>query len=212
MENLEIKILDPDDKRLKQICTEVTDFSNPKYREMINKMVEICIENKAYGSAAPQFGITERFILMITVEEMKVDSLKELEDKKLNYSIMPYFNPRITFMEGKQYYCEACMSVKNTTGRVARPYRIGIEAQDINGNYIRKVVEGFEAIIHCHEIDHLDGIEFVDKSEILFENVDLEDRIKIRQEYPSVVISKTGEFDQSNLTANVRTLKYSKTE
>lgn len=195
MKNLEVKLLNPDDKKLKKICKEVKDFSNPKYKKMIDEMVKICIARKAYGSSAPQFGILERFILIIMVEEIKANTSEELVNEKFNYSVMPYFNPRITLMEGKQYFCEACMSVEKTIGRVARPYKIVMEAQDIDGNFITKTIEGFEAIIFCHEIDHLDGIEFVDKSEFLIKNVDYNQRMNIRKEYPWVVISKTGKFE-----------------
>ncbi len=210
MKNLEIKILSPDDKKLRQISTEVTDFDNPEYKEIINKIKDICLKEKAYAAAASQFGILKRFILIMSVDEVKVDNALELENKNINYAITPYFNPKIVCMKGKQYFYESCMIVENATGKVARPYYIEIEAQDINGNYFNKTAEGFEAIILCHEIDHLDGIEYVDKAEEMFYNVDTDARIEIRKKHPYEIISKEGNFLQDNIDQKYRTLMYKK--
>lgn len=199
MEELEIKILEPNDKRLRQISTEVTDFDNPVYQEMLEKIKEICLKEKAYASAFPQFGILKRIILIMTVEEMKIENSKELENLAINYTVMPYFNPRITTMKGKQYFYEACMSVDEAIGKVARPYYIELEAQDIYGNYFTKKAEGFEAIVLCHEIDHLDGIEYTDKAEKMFYNADFEKRLSIRKQYPHEIIEKEGDFVQDSL-------------
>jgi len=209
LQNLEIKVLKPNDEKLKQISTEVTDFGNPIYQEMLDRIKDICLEKKAYGSAAPQFGILKRFILMITVEEMKIDNAKELETMEIKSTVVPYFNPKITTMRGKQYFYESCMSVDNSTGKVARPYYVEIEAQDINGNFFNKVAEGFEAIVLCHEIDHLDGIEYTEKAEEIYD-VDTDGRIAIRKKYPHEIISRDGDFIQDNITDQVRTLVYKK--
>jgi peptide deformylase len=191
---MKIKILEPKDERLREVSSEITDFDNPIYQKMLNEIKEICIEQKAYASAAPQFGILKRFIIIMTAEEIKVSSVKEFNELKIDYKITAYFNPIITTMIGKQYFFEACMSVENATGKVARPYKIVIEAQDINGNRFIKEAEGFEAIVLCHEIDHLDGIEYTDRAEELYYDVDVEARIKIRQDQPHQIIDKTTPF------------------
>jgi len=97
-------------------------------------------------------------------------------------------------MIGKQYFYESCMSVDNATGKVARPYKIEIEYQDINGNKFIKEVEGFEAIIFCHEIDHLDGIEYTDIAEIMYYDIDTNNRLKIGQEYPHEIVNEDEPF------------------
>lgn len=194
MLNTEIKLIDPGDKKLKQISTKVTDFENPIYQEMLKEMENICIKGKAYASAAPQFGILKRFILIMTVNELRVENELELENLKIEYVTKPYFNPVITKMIGKQYFYESCMSVENATGKVARPYKIEIEYQDINGNKFIKEVEGFEAIIFCHEINHLDGIEYTDIAEIMYYDIDTNNRLKIRQEYPHEIVNEDEPF------------------
>jgi peptide deformylase len=100
------------------------------------------------------------------------------------------------------------MSVPNATGKVKRPYYIEIMAQDINGNPIKKQAEGFEAIVLCHEIDHLDGIEYTDKAEDMHYNISVEERLQIRKDHPHEIISKKGNFNQTYLPINIRTKIY----
>ncbi|MDD3341451.1 MAG: peptide deformylase [Bacilli bacterium] len=210
MENLEIKTLDPNDKRLREISSEVTDFGNPYYKEVIEQMKNICLEEKAYACAAPQFGVLKRFILIMTTSEMQAENEKELNDMGVNYTITPYFNPKIISMKGKQYFYESCMSVDDATGKVARPYSIELEAQDIEGNYFTKKVEGFETIIFCHEIDHLDGIEYTDKAEKIFYNVGTDERLAIRKREPHLIVSKEGNFFQDTIQEKYKTLVHKK--
>lgn len=199
---MDICLIPKEDQRLKEIATEVKDFENKAYyEEIIDKIVKLSLENGGYAAAAPQFGITKRFIVLLTVEEM---TKEELNNRK-NYTVTPYFNPVITAMGGKQYFCEGCMSVGDFVGRVARPYWIDFSYQDMDGHYHQKHVEDFEAICCCHELDHLDGIEFTDKVEGELYSADLEERIEIRKKYPHEVVFKTGEFDQSHLDESVRT-------
>ncbi|MBE6159556.1 MAG: peptide deformylase [Lactobacillales bacterium] len=206
-----MKLIDSIDKRLKEVCTEVEDFDNKDYYlNIIEEMKDECLNQYAYACAAPQFGIMKRFILMITAEEMKVNKAEELDELDINYSITPYFNPKIISMEGKQYFYEACMSVGDVIGKVARPYSIEIEAQDIDGNYIYKKVEGFEAIVMCHEIDHLDGIEFTDKAIDIIYDADLEKRVEVRNKFPHEIVTKDGEFNQDDIDHKFKTLLYSK--
>ena len=99
-------------------------------------------------------------------------------------------------MEGLQFFYEACMSTGNVIGKVPRPYYIEIEYQDIDGNKHHKSVEDFETIVFCHEIDHLDGIEFTDKAIDLICDVELEQRIEIRKNNPREIVSKNTDFEQ----------------
>lgn len=205
-----IKILNEKDKKLRQVSSEVTDFDNPIYKEMIDEIKEICIKEKAYASAAPQFGILKRFILIMTVEEIKLKDEFDFNNLVLNYDITPYFNPKITSMMGCQYYYEACMSVNNAIGKVKRPYKIELTYQDINGFYHEKIAEDFEAIVLCHEIDHLDGIEYIDKADDMHYNALMDERIRIRNEHEREIISKIGDFDQSDIKDRFKTRIYKK--
>lgn len=98
---MKIKLLDKNDKRLKEKCVEVDDFSNMEYyKEVMECMKEECIKQHAFASAAPQFGINKRFILIITTQERNVKNMDELNNLEIEYSITPYFNPVITKMRG----------------------------------------------------------------------------------------------------------------
>lgn len=150
--------------------------------------MEVSINKYAFAATTLQFGINKRFILMISAVEKKVKNKMELEQFHGNYEVTPYFNPKITLMKGLQYYYEACMSTGDVIGKVAIPYYIELDYQDIDGNYLHRTAEDFEAIVFCHEIDHLDGIEFIDKAEVLIYNADLEKRIEIRNKYNLIKI------------------------
>ena len=191
--SLGIKLLEPDDPKLKDKCSVVEDFGNPYYKEMIDEIVEIGKTCRAYASAAPQFGISKQIIIIMTDKKMNINSVKEYDEYEVEYDVITYFNPNIISMKGTQYFCEACMSVRDTIGRVRRPYSIKIEAFDINGNKINKTMKGLTAIIFCHEYDHLSGIEFTDRAEWI-KITDIEERIEIRKSFPHVIENKTSEF------------------
>ena len=74
---------------------------------------------------------------------------------------MAYFNSKITMMEGLTYYYEACMSTGDIIGKVARPYHIEFDYQDINGVFHHEHLEDFKARFFCHEVDHLKGQMYV---------------------------------------------------
>ena len=208
---MKIKLVQRDDSILKTPCEEVIDFENKEiYQNVINQMMEVSINQYAFAAAAPQFGINKRFILMISAVEKKVKNKKELEQFHDDCEVTPYFNPRITLMKGLQYYYEACMSIGDIIGKVARPYYIEIDYQDINGNHLHRTAEDFEAIVFCHEIDHLDGIEFTDKAEDLIYDVNLEKRIEIRNKFPKKIISKEMNINQDNISEKYKTKIYKK--
>lgn len=208
---MKLELLQKNDPRLKESCEEVVDFENKEYYiNLINQIMEASVDKYVFAAAAPQFGINKRFILMISAVEKKVKNKKELEQFKAKYDVTPYFNPKITVMRGLQYYYEACMSTGDAIGKVARPYYIEIDYQDIDGNHHHRSAEDFEAIVFCHEIDHLDGIEFIDKAEDLIYDAKLEERIEIRNKYPKQIISKDMEFNQDDINEKAKTKIYTK--
>lgn len=208
---MKIELVKKGDPRLKIPCEEVKDFENKEfYQDLINQIIGASVSQYAFAAAAPQFGINKRFILMISAVEKKVKDKQELDQLKVDYAVTPYFNPKITIMKGLQYYYEACMSTGDVIGKVARPYYIELDYQDIDGNYHHRSAEDFEAIVFCHEIDHLDGIEFIDKAEDLIYDANLEKRIEIRNKYPKEIVSKDMEFNQDNISVKAKTKVYVK--
>ena len=208
---MKLELIHKDDPRLKEPCEEVVDFENKEfYQDLINQIMEASVNEYAFAAAAPQFGINKRLILMISAVEKKVKNKLELEQFHDDYVVTPYFNPKITLMKGLQYYYEACMSTGDIIGKVARPYYVELDYQDIDGNHHHRSAEDFEAIVFCHEIDHLEGIEFTDKAEDLIYNADLEKRIEVRNKFPKEVVSKDMEFNQDNINDKAKTKVYRK--
>ena len=98
------------------------------------------------GLAAPQVGILRR-VVVIDVGE----------------GLLELVNPEILSTEGEQRQMEGCLSVPGKRGVVARPAKVTVRALNRRGKPIEIVGEGFLAIALCHEIDHLDGVLYVDK-------------------------------------------------
>ena len=182
-----ISLVDLDNRHSLERCHEVTDFSNPDhYREIFDEMKEICLKENAYGCAAAHFGLSERFILLL--EQRKNNNSDEMN----SYDVVPYFNPKITFMCGSQIGYEATMGIENCIGAVIRPCYIELEAQDINGNTFKKIAQGLEAVLFSHEIDLLDGVRFTDRATNILYNVSAEKRKEIKRSHPPRLLDFTG--------------------
>lgn len=85
-------------------------------------------------------------------------------DNKDDKTFAVFINPEITKYEGKiEQDFEGCLSIKDVYGKVPRHTRVRVRAQDENGHYFRVTVEGFLARVMQHEIDHTNGIVFIDR-------------------------------------------------
>ncbi len=133
-----------DDVLRKKCRTQLT--FDEKLHTILDDMAETMYAAEGVGLAAPQVGILRRFCVVDVG-----DGLIEL------------INPVIEKSEGEQIGDEGCLSVPGEFGKVKRPYAVTVHAQDRNGNNIRITAEGFKAKAFCHEIDHLDGILYIDK-------------------------------------------------
>ena len=110
-------------------------------------------ENPGVGIAAPQVGILRR---LVAVQRFDKDG------EPFEF----YVNPQINeYGEPKEYGGEGCLSVPDQSGDVLRSQRITIKYRDENFCEQTEVIEGFTAVIFQHEIDHLDGILFIDRLE-----------------------------------------------
>lgn len=96
-------------------------------------------------------------------ELLRVVVVRNNFDDKSDRSFQVFINPEITKYEGKlvEDY-EGCLSIKDIYGKVSRYEKVRIKAQDINGTAIRVTAEGFLARVFQHEIDHTNGIVFID--------------------------------------------------
>lgn len=113
---------------------------------LLDDMVETMYENDGIGLAAVQVGVLKRAIVM-DIGEGPVKIL----------------NPKIIEISGEQVFTEGCLSVPEVNGDVLRPEKVILEYLNIDGNTETMEAEGLKAVCLCHEIDHLNGVLFIDK-------------------------------------------------
>ena len=143
-------------------CREVTDF-NDRIRTLLDDMKETLTRAQGVGLAAPQVGILRRAVVIEVDDPAADDSLEENPKK-----IMEFVNPEIIAMEGEQTGLEGCLSIPGWYGIVTRPMKVRVKAQDRDGNWFEFEGEALTARCICHELDHLEGHLFREKSQKMF--------------------------------------------
>lgn len=144
------------DELLRKRSKEVESIDN-KIRELVLDMLDTMYKNDGVGLAAPQVGILKRIIVYDSGNGPKV-----------------MINPVITKSSGKQSGEEGCLSSPNVFGIVDRPANLHVKAYDLEGQEVFVKAKELEAIVLSHEIDHLDGVLFLDKAYDLYTATDEE--------------------------------------
>ena len=157
MSNKSAVITTPDPRlRKKSVKVKARD---PEVEQIIKEMIASCIdwENEhefelSAAMAAPQLGYNKRIIVV-----------REDMGNKDNANFIALLNPEVIKTEGKTIYdYEGCLSVPTIYGKVPRPSKARIKAQLEDGSEVRIKADGFLARTLLHEIDHLNGILFID--------------------------------------------------
>ncbi len=152
------KIVKIGDEKLRKQSKQVEKF-DWRLKLLLGDMADTMYKAEGVGLAAPQVGILRR-VVVVDIGE----GLHEL------------VNPEIISSDGEQTGAEGCLSVPERRGLVTRPNVVTVRAQDRDGNPIEVTGEGFLARAFCHEIDHLNGVLYVDKMEReLFDDDNLEE-------------------------------------
>ena len=141
---------------LKKECRPVEKFDH-KLRQLLDDMQDTLYEANGAGLAAPQVGVL-RQVCVIDVG----DGLVEL------------INPEILSQKGEQSGAEGCLSFPDQWALVNRPMQVKVRAQDRNGNWFETAGEELTARCICHEIDHLQGVVFLQKAERMLSQEELE--------------------------------------
>lgn len=144
-----MKILKYGAPELRAQSERITDFDG-SLQKIVADMFETMYSEPGIGLAAPQVGLNIR---LATVDL----SVGEEEGKK-----MVICNPEIVSAEGSQRSDEGCLSIPGFSEGVTRPQNLVVEAQDLEGKDLRIEAEGLLARCLCHEIDHLNGVLFID--------------------------------------------------
>ena len=147
---------------LEKTSRPVTEFNN-RLHTLLDDMRETLIDSNGVGLAAPQVGVLRRAVLVLET------NVEEGEDEY----IIELINPEIIKTEGEQTGPEGCLSVPGVYGCVTRPGYVVVRAQDRDGNSFEVEGWGLTARAFCHEIDHLDGHLFLEKSDHIMSDEEL---------------------------------------
>lgn len=152
------KVLHEGDETLRKISKEVVDFDKNLWT-LLDDMAETMKKSEGAGLAAVQVGVLKRAFVM-----------QAGKDKTVRECI----NPKILKEEGEnKIKVEGCLSVPGKCGIVERPEKVWVEYQDRNGTLVsNKKLTGFEAKCFCHELDHLNGILYIDKATEMYDDRD----------------------------------------
>ena len=134
------------DDVLRQKCAEVDTFDE-KLWQLLDDMKDTVKKEQGAGLAAPQVGVLKR-VVVVDVEE----------------GYFEFVNPVILAQKGEQNGWEGCLSVRGKSGIVSRPMKVKLAFQDRKGEKYLLQAKGFFARAICHELDHLDGVLYIDRA------------------------------------------------
>ena len=145
------KIVELGEEKLRKTSKPVEKF-DLRLRILLKDMADTMYKANGVGLAGPQVGILRR-VAVIDVGD----------------GLFKMVNPVIVEREGEQSGPEGCLSVPGRSGVVVRPNLVTVRAQNRDGEYFEVTGEEFLARAFCHEIDHLDGILYIDHAEMVVE-------------------------------------------
>lgn len=134
------------DNILREKARKVTEIT-PNIIKLLDNMRDTMYAANGVGLAAPQIGISKRVIVVDTGDEL-----------------LEIINPEIILKEGEQTDSEGCLSVPGMLGDVTRAYRVKVKGLDRQGQELEITRDEMTARALQHEIDHLDGILFIDRA------------------------------------------------
>jgi peptide deformylase len=140
------------DKRLAEVSEPIEEVTD-EIRGLARDMLDVMYDEPGIGLAAPQMGETVRLIVVDT----------EWTEEGVEKSPLVLVNPEIVQREGKLSWSEGCLSVPDFQAEVERAESVRLLATDLDGQELAIDAEGLRAVCFQHEVDHLDGILFIDR-------------------------------------------------
>ena len=144
-----IRIIREEGDEILKKKSKPVELIDDKIQELIDDMLETMHKQDGVGLAAVQVGVLKRVIVIDTYEE--------------GDQVYVFINPEIIDSKGEREVEEGCLSFPNKYAKVIRPEEVTIKALNREGKEITLTATGLLAQAICHEIDHLNGIVFVDK-------------------------------------------------
>jgi peptide deformylase len=139
---------------LKRVCDPV-EPAHPHTQSVVRDLLDTLDSAPGVGIAAPQIGEPLRIAI--------VDATRSLRHSAEAQGRFVLLNPRIVHQEGEQLFREGCLSVPDYTGNVRRAIRVTVQALGTGGEAVEVMAERFEAVVFQHELDHLEGVLFLDR-------------------------------------------------
>jgi peptide deformylase len=146
------EVLQFPDPRLKRVSEPVEEIDDA-IRELASDMLEVIYDEPGIGLAAPQVGEPIRLIVVDT----------EWTEDGADRAPLVLVNPEILERDGTITWTEGCLSVPDYQAEVERSQKVRVRGLDLDGNEVIEDAEDLRAVCLQHEIDHLDGILFIDR-------------------------------------------------
>jgi len=142
-----LDILSFPDPRLRLKAKPVKDF-NPALSKLIADMKETMYAENGIGLAATQVNVQRRLLVL------------DVSEQRDQFRV--YINPQLLHLEGSQTCEEGCLSVPGIYAEVSRAETVRVQAQNPDGTFFEETLEGLHSVCLQHEMDHLEGVLFVD--------------------------------------------------
>lgn len=140
------------DKRLREVSRPIAEVTDA-IRELARDLCDVMYDEPGIGLAAPQVGEPVRLIV--------VDTEWTAEGAERNPLVL--VNPDLSEHDGKLTWTEGCLSVPDFEAEVERAERVLLRARDLDGKEVEIRAEGLQAVCFQHEVDHLDGVLYIDR-------------------------------------------------
>jgi peptide deformylase len=146
------EVLQFPDPRLKKVSEPIEEITD-EIRELARDMIDVMYDEPGIGLAAPQVGASIRMFVIDT----------DWSDEEVGRNPAVILNPEISDKQGKITWEEGCLSVPDYQANVDRAATITLRGIDLDGKPVEEHAEGLRAVCIQHEVDHLDGILFIDR-------------------------------------------------
>jgi len=156
------EVLKYPDPFLRKTCEAVSEVDET-VTALIDDMTETMYANKGIGLAATQVGVALRVIVLDVPPHSEEEDEDEGPRPGKGKCLMALINPEITWRDGKTKFEEGCLSIPGVNEYVERSAVIRVTGLDRDGKVVDMGAEGLLAVALQHEIDHLDGVLFIDR-------------------------------------------------
>lgn len=177
-----LRVVTYGDERLKTQC-EPVEALTPELQRLIADMGDTMYTASGVGLAAPQVGILKRFLVL------DVDQMTENGRKEGRRRLQVFINPEILgSSEDDEPFTEGCLSIPGVEAEVYRPTGIRLRWRDAEWREHEEDIDGLLARVVQHEVDHLDGVLFVDRLSFVKRQAIAGQLRRLRKERDSIVV------------------------